>query len=414
VCYDFVAMTTAEKRFTAFCIFLVVIVHLVLMSLEWRIALDPARSDFLALYAAGKVARGGGERENEHSDQPGSNNSPLGFAGKPDQLHPPFESLIFAPLSLLNYRAAFIAWYGCNLIMLFSVPLLLWSYIPNLHRWFAYAVILSATFLPVLATAVKGQDSLLLLFLLTLCFTCLKSRREILGGIVLALGMFKFTLIIPIAVAFVVMRKWRVLAGFAGSFLALLLATAALFGSGAIPGYLRHLVNRGGGPVDAIGNESTMPNLRGFLHALAAGAVSQTRVDLAVVIGSILIFAIISRRWLAEADEPSALDLLFSMQVVTAVIVSYHLYVHDDSVLLIPILLTLNRLAGSNCRKASGMLFALSASILYFSPFFVSLRVSMPLYFGASGLLLGGLYLSLPGTVAPQADEEEDLPLMSH
>ncbi len=178
--------TSAEKRFIAFCIFLVVIVHLGLLSVEWRNTLKPSQSDFLALYAAGKQARGGGDRDNKISGRSGPMDPVLEFNGIPDRLHPPFEQLIFAPLSLFRYQAAFLVWYACNLLMLFSVPFLLWNHIPSLHRWFAYAVILSATFFPVFATVVKGQDSVLLLFLLTLCFLCLKSRREVLGGFVLA------------------------------------------------------------------------------------------------------------------------------------------------------------------------------------------------------------------------------------
>jgi hypothetical protein len=415
LCYDPVTMPTIpEKKFIAYCIFLVVIVHLVLMSMEWRRSLDPSQSDFLALYAAGRSARFGGERGSEPSSLPGSKNSVPDFKGIPDQLHPPFEKLIFAPLSLLPYQAAYLLWYGCNLVMVFSVPFLLWRYIPNLHRWFAYFVVMSATFFPVFVAVVKGQDSVLVLFLLTLCFLCLKSRRETLGGVVLALGMFKFTLIIPIAAAFVVRRKWRLLAGFVGSFLAMLLATAALLGTGAIPGYLRFVENRGGPLIDAIGNESLMPNLRGFLHPLATGAVSRAWVGAAVVVGSIAIFAIISRRLRAAADEPSELDLLYSIDIVTAVIVSFHLYVHDDCVLLVPILLTLNRLAGSDCRKTSELLMALSAGIFILSPFIVSLRVSTPLYFFASVLLLWGMSMSLQGTASERAEEEEELSLMRH
>ena len=82
--------------------------------------------------------------------------------------------MIFAPLALLNYQAAYLVWYGCNLIMLISVPIILWNYIPNLHLWFGYVVILVATFFPIFVTVIQGQDSILLLILLTLCFTCLK------------------------------------------------------------------------------------------------------------------------------------------------------------------------------------------------------------------------------------------------
>jgi len=168
---------------------------------------------------------------------------------------------------------------------------------------------------------------------------------------------------------------------------------------------LRFLWQLGGGSPEAYGSEAMMPNLRGFLYALAAGSVSRSWVGPAAVIGSVATFALISRRWAGEAGDPSVLDLLFSMQVVTAVIVSYHLFVHDASVLLLPIVLTMNRLAGSNRRMSSGVSFALGASIscLYAIPMIAPLRVSMPLFFCASGLLLGGLYM-LPGTAGLQLE----------
>jgi hypothetical protein len=392
--------TTAEKRFTTFCILMVVLVHLSLLSVQWH-NVQAARPDFASLYAAGRLALSGGETGEAHAAVPGFKNKSLfsldGQTFLADRLHPPFEMMIFAPLALLNYQAAYLVWYGCNLIMLIGVPILLWNYIPNLHLWFGYVVILVATFFPVFVTIVQGQDSILLLFLLTLCFTCMKERRELLGGVILALGMFKFTLIIPIVAALVVMRRWRVLVGFASGFLALLLATVALFGPGAIPGYLRFISHRGGGSLETVASEPIMPNLRGFLHSLAAGAAPPAWVDFAVVIGSAVTFALISRRWAAEGGNPSALDLLFSMQVITAAIVSYHLYVHDASVLLLPILLTLNRLAGSTFRTFLGASFVLSVSIMYLVPFIATLRVSMPLFFCASVLLLGGLFVSFRG-----------------
>jgi hypothetical protein len=398
--YDPVTMpTAAETRFIAFCILMLILVHSAVLYMQWS-NVQAAKPDFAALYSAGKLAVSDGDSRTWHWVSRDSVDRSVvdmnGVTVAADRLHPPFEMLIFAPLAFLKYQAAYLAWFACNLVMLFSVPILLWNYLPNLHHWFAYVMLLVGTFFPVFVTVVQGQDSILLLFLLAYCFSCLKSRRELLAGVALALAMFKFMLVIPIVVALAIMRKRRVLAGFALGFLALLSVTVLVFGNHAIVRYVRFMIQRqSGGQVETAGSESMMPNFRGFVHTLAAGTVSVSWLNSIVVVGSVLTFVLIAIRWAREPDEPSSLDLLFSAQVVIATIVSYHLFVHDASILLLPILLALNRLAGPTCRKGSGLLFALATGIMYVVPHVTALRVSMPIVFGASVLLLGGLCVSL-------------------
>lgn len=78
------------------------------------------------------------------------------------------------------HPAAHLVWYGCNLLMLLGVPVLLWNHLPNLHLYFGFLFILVATFFPVFLTVMQGQDSILVRreFLGTLPWpcTCTSSR----------------------------------------------------------------------------------------------------------------------------------------------------------------------------------------------------------------------------------------------
>src|SRR5579862_2099349 len=49
--------------------------------------------------------------------------------------HPPFEALVFAPLTRLSYPAAYVIWDGLNLLILASLPFLLRPYVPLLRQY---------------------------------------------------------------------------------------------------------------------------------------------------------------------------------------------------------------------------------------------------------------------------------------
>src|SRR5208282_1354266 len=49
--------------------------------------------------------------------------------------HPPFEAVLFVPLSYFSYRVAYLLWTLVNLAMLAALPILLRAHVPLLSVW---------------------------------------------------------------------------------------------------------------------------------------------------------------------------------------------------------------------------------------------------------------------------------------
>src|SRR5208282_5954771 len=77
-------------------------------------------------------------------------------------IHPPFEALIFLPLTLLPYHRAFLAWDLLNVAALFGAALLLGRSVSTLRLIPPWEfVIACVAFFPVFAGLLQGQDSIL-------------------------------------------------------------------------------------------------------------------------------------------------------------------------------------------------------------------------------------------------------------
>jgi uncharacterized membrane protein len=69
--------------------------------------------------------------------------------------------------------------------------------IVTVYPWLFAGLI--AAFLPIGVELIQGQDSIILLFLLAGAMLAIERNREILAGALIAVGLFKFTVIVPIA-----------------------------------------------------------------------------------------------------------------------------------------------------------------------------------------------------------------------
>jgi len=87
-----------------------------------------------------------------------------------------------------------------------------------------------------------GQDSILLLALLAAAFACLNRRRDLGAGLLTGLGLFKFQIIIPMALLFLVWRRWRFCLGFASSSLVAGAVSVGLVGLEQSERYARSLI----------------------------------------------------------------------------------------------------------------------------------------------------------------------------
>jgi hypothetical protein len=264
--------------------------------------------------------------------------------------HPPFEAVLFAPLTYFPYRVAYLLWGLANLAMLVVLPILLRPHVPVLRGWPAPAwTVVSLTFFPIFFALLQGQDSILLLFLYGLAFVSWKNKRLVSTGAWLACGMFKFHLVLPFLLLLLVQQKSgqeirRILTGFLGVGLILGAVSVAAVGVGQIISYPHYVLalekTMAGGAI----NPSDMPNLRGFLYLMAANSrhfeLPASSLSVILVLVAVWITDLpITPLPISGLPDDNTNDLKFCLAVLACVLVSYHGLVHDLCVLALPVLL---------------------------------------------------------------------------
>jgi len=253
-------------------------------------------------------------------------------------IHPPFEALIFVPLSWAPYPGAFAEWDLLNLIVLFGAALLLRRSVTTLRLLPLWEFVIgSLAFFPVFDCFLQGQDSILLLLLCVLGFNALKRDSDVLAGCWFALGAFKFQFFIPIVLLLVIWKRRRVAFGFAAVSAVLVLISAALVGWQSLLHYPEFVLQIAKTP--SLGGVAAgfAPNLRG----LALGLFSPFSKSLGTAVGllgSIMLFIFAAARG-REASRQQSLDLQFSMAVVVSVLAGWQTNMHDLSLLVLPLVL---------------------------------------------------------------------------
>jgi hypothetical protein len=248
-------------------------------------------------------------------------------------LHPAYEAVLFVPLSFLPYRAAYVVWAGVNFVILRLIYFLLRPCLPDLSavgpKWMPPALLLG--FMPVAFTILAGQDSLFLLLILVSAYRRIGSN-ELQAGILLGLGMFRFQVLLPIVALFLLWRSLKFVAGWVAGSAAVLSVSGLITGVGAQIQYARLL--RQMSSVSFWLLLRRMPNLRALFVAYDFGMVPLALVSLSVF----LVAAILGARQNAEQK------LLLAVSV--SALVTYFLFLHDLSVLALPLLLAINEAIG--------------------------------------------------------------------
>lgn len=254
--------------------------------------------------------------------------------------HPPFEALLFVPLTYFSYRTAYFLWCAVNLTILATLPVMLRPHIPLLGRLPAPLWTLATlAFLPVFIALLQGQDSILLLLIYVLTFVELKTERFASAGACLAFGLFKFHLVLPLLALLLireqqVARQRKMLLGFVGIAALLLVISIAIVGIPQIASYPRYVLGLESTLASGAIQPSDMPNLRGLLYLIAPGL---PHLNWLIILLSAIVFLIAA--WLARSYDSGTRGLVFSLLVLTAVLVSYHCLEHDLSILALPVAL---------------------------------------------------------------------------
>jgi Glycosyltransferase family 87 len=302
-------------------------------------------------------------------------------------LHPAYEAAVFIPFSFLPYREAYLAWIAINFLVLIWIYILLRPYIEGLFmhglRWIPLGLLIG--FLPIAITILEGQDSLLLLLVAILSYRHLETNERR-AGMLLSVGMFRFQVLLPIVALFLVWRRWKFLTGwFVGSAVCGLLS-ALLTGLQAQIQYFKLL--------QATSRLSLwlflrrMPNLRALFLAWGLG-VSAT------VIVSICLFLLVAYLGVKRSGEEQ-----FLLAVSLSAIIPWYLFMHDVSILALPLFLALARAAGRRewLQAAQFMAVLVGFSGFWFAQHSFYLGVLLTLFF----LAKQGIDLIRPPVCEPQ------------
>lgn len=301
--------------------------------------------DFTVFYTAGTILRSGlGPHLYEPATQQAVQRSfTANFEirrGPLPYIHPPFEALIFLPLTLLPYRVAFVLWNALNAGILLGVASLLRRILDSLTPWPNWKFLLvELAFFPVFANFHQGQDAILLLLFVVFGFRALNRNADFLGGCWIALGLFKYHLIIPLALVLAIWRGRKFLLGFGSLAAALAAISVTLTGwqeAMQYPAYAWRIVSDpslGGIPA------RQLPNLLGLLGGWQSGEkVPGTLQVMVLVLSAALLIAMASLK--KTARDPRFFTMCFACAVISALLLGYSTNSYDLSLLLVPLAVT--------------------------------------------------------------------------
>ncbi len=300
--------------------------------------------DFTVFYTAGQMLREGRAAQlyspeaQQAVQQKFTNNADLRRGPLP-YIHPPFEALIFLPLTVLSYSYAFAVWNVVNLGMLLGIALLLRRSLSSLSEIPAWEWVLAfLAFFPVFSNFLQGQDAILLLLLFILGFGAMSRDADFLAGCWFGLAVFKYHFALPLIVILVLWRRKKLALGFIATASAAILLSLWIVGwQGALryPAYAWSVVSTSGHGQTPLG---LTPNLLGLVTGWPFLDGMTTTLRWIVVLASVSLVAVVARMG-GIANDRKYFKLCFACAVVTAVLVGYNTNAHDLSLLILPLAL---------------------------------------------------------------------------
>ena len=247
--------------------------------------------------------------------------------------HPPYYTLLIAPLAYLDYRSAYYAMAAFNVILLAALILLLVRSSLRVHgRALIVAVPMIAGFFPIFVTVLQGQSDLVVLAPLAAAYASWARGRYGWAGALSALALSKPQLLLLIPVLFIARRAWRALAAFASVLLALGMISLAGFGLGPLLGYLNavgiwtitgQIPNTG----QLVFNDPAVYSLRNILDAVPGGGKA---------VGFVLLLFLLALVALSLSWRPDKPRLDFALAIAASLVLSPHQNIHDLALIVIP------------------------------------------------------------------------------
>lgn len=309
----------------------------------WNVRTRIARGDpdFTAFYAAATLVRSGHavdiynpseqfSAQTRFTDDSDLRRGPLRY------IHPPFEALLFVPFTFFPYRAAFILWDLANVGMLVAIAVSLRATLlpgSGIHIWDLLLGLLA--FFPIFANFFQGQDAILLLLVVALAFRAMKLRADFSAGCWMALGLFRFQLVIPLVLVLALWGRRRIALGFISVTAVLVLVSAVMVGWENLMRYPGYLWLWASVPGSGRTPRSLLPSLLGLITGWPQLDHIHWLVAIVLLVSAWLVIVVAGMK--NRAQEPRFFDFCFACAILASVLVGYNTSTYDLALLVLPL-----------------------------------------------------------------------------
>jgi len=289
-------------------------------------------TNFVAFYAAGAIVRqGDGAHLYDIDSQEAAERAarPAGLQRAYAFVFPAFSAWLFAPLTLLSYREAQLAWAAANIAGLALLLVALARYLRSVpaspRRAFLVAVAIST---PAMATVLGSEVEVLIAGSLFASYLLLCDRRDGLAGVLAAGALFKPHLLAGVVLFLLVRRRWRALASLAAVATPLLVLPALALGPHTLVDHAHLLLRFPAERRDLAVDADTMANWRGVVVSVTGSNNAWLWAPGLIVI-ALAALALAVRRW---RDAATSLEQAYALALLLPLVASPH--VRTQSLLL--------------------------------------------------------------------------------
>ncbi len=259
------------------------------------------------------------------------------YLGHSPFINPPYAALIYAPFAMLDYIPAYITWTILNILLVILSVKLIRSELPVFQRISLPKVFFACfLFYPTVACFLYGQATPIILTLYCLCYVSLRRRQDFKAGFYLGLLAFKPQL--AIAVALVLLLKWRINALLGG---ALSLSASLAIGFIFMPNEMVAYMDLSPKLLDFLRSPAYptqgIDSFFGFSVFLFENISPQLTDISTYILTAITIILLVKLWWKSPwLEDTPKWDLSMAVTFCWGLLISPHLFYYDLMLLLLP------------------------------------------------------------------------------
>lgn len=302
---------------------------------------------------------------------------------------PVFAALII-PLTYLPLVTGYKFWASLLIVIMLLAERLCLRVFKNIGRYRFIALFLPLLYYPSLVSIIQAQITPLILLIFILIYKFAKSEKYFLAGIISGFLLIKLQYVLAVPFLFMIVRERKVfLRGFITSSLAIIFLSVIISGPGFITSYPRFLVQ-----TETPFFGSTPGNMF-TVYPLLISLADLLRLPghLALVLNAALYLVILVL--FAREVKKVSFDKAFAALILLSVVFSVHALVHDQIVLLVPILILLNLQYKMRKGKEKSLILAIALFLVIY-PALPDLFFFGQAYWVSLSVLIPGLYLLKP------------------